>query len=63
MQYPVQAFYLMELQEVLLGGETVRVPDNIASTVTPEVMDIRYVKRWAVYNHILPETAEIGITM
>lgn len=23
MQYPVQAFYLMELQELLLGGETV----------------------------------------
>jgi hypothetical protein len=53
----------MELQELLLSGETVRVPDNIASTVTPEVLDIRYVKRWAVYNHILPETAEIGITM
>ncbi len=63
MQYPTQAFYLMELQELLLGGQTVRVPDNIAQTVTPEVMDIRYVKRWAVHNRILPETAEIGISM
>ncbi|MBJ2181674.1 hypothetical protein JC795_26195 [Pseudomonas veronii] len=59
----LQAIYLMELRELLVSDGTVKVPENIAQTVSPDVLDIRYLKRWAVFNNIIPETAEIGITM
>jgi hypothetical protein len=59
----LQAIYLMELRELLVSDGTVKVPENIAQTVSPDVLDIRYLQRWAVFNNIIPETAEIGITM
>ncbi|AHZ73704.1 hypothetical protein OU5_P0452 (plasmid) [Pseudomonas mandelii JR-1] len=59
----LQAIYLMELRELLVSDGTVKVPENIAQTVSPDVLDIRYLKRWAVFNNIIPEAAEIGITM
>lgn len=60
----VQAVYLTDLKELLFpgeGGKVIPVPDRIAETVSPDVLDLRFVKRWAVRNNYLPETAEIGV--
>jgi len=60
----VEAVYLIDLKELLFPGEgdrAVRVPDPIAQTVSRDVLDLRYVKRWAIRNNYLPATAEVGV--
>jgi len=56
--------YLVDLKELLFPGEgdrVVRVPDPIAQTVSLDVLDLRYVKRWAIRNNYLPAAAEVGV--
>lgn len=62
MNHCLEAIYLVELQELLLaGGKCIRVPDQVAATVSPQMLDLRFVKRWAVMNSHLAEAAEIGV--
>lgn len=60
----VEAVYVIELKELLLpgtGGKVIQVPDRIADTVSPEVLDLRFVKNWAVRNNFLPAAADVGV--
>lgn len=60
----VEAVYLIDLKELLFPGaaeKVIRVPDSIAATVSPDILDLRYVKRWAIRNNYIPATAEVGI--
>lgn len=60
----VEAVYLIDLKELLFpgaGDRVISVPDRIAQTVSPDVLDLRYLKRWAVRNNYLPATAEVGV--
>ncbi|MEA8592575.1 hypothetical protein PZT57_28400 [Pseudomonas aeruginosa] len=60
----VEAVYLIDLKELLFpgaGDRVISVPDRIAQTVSPDVLDLRYLKRWAVMNNYLPATAEVGV--
>ncbi|EPG9351925.1 hypothetical protein ACKU3Z_030575 [Pseudomonas aeruginosa] len=60
----VEAVYLIDLKELLFpgaGDRVISVPDRIAQTVSPDVLDLRYLKRWAIRNNYLPATAEVGV--
>lgn len=60
----IEAIYLIEFQELLLGnGQCVKVPPQVAHTVSAEMLDTRYVKRWAIRMNHLSDSAEIGVTV
>ncbi|MGI0646945.1 hypothetical protein ACRCPS_18170 [Pseudomonas aeruginosa] len=61
----LSAIYLVELQELLLdNGASVKVPPQIADTVKPpSLIDTRYVRRWAINNKHVPDTAEVGVAI
>lgn len=62
--YAVDAIYLIEFQELLLGnGKCVKVPAQVATTVSPRMLDLRFVKRWAVRMNHIADSAEIGVTV
>lgn len=56
------AVYLVENQELMLqGGVCYPVPPAVAKTVTPAMLDLRFVKRWACMKRLLPDGADIGV--
>ncbi len=60
----VEAVYLIDLKELLFPGaneKVIKVPDQIAETVSPDVLDVRYVRNWAIRNNHIPANAEVGI--
>jgi hypothetical protein len=64
MNNAIEAIYLIEFQELLLGnGQCVKVPQQIATTVSPRLLDLRFVKRWAIRMNHVTENADIGVTI
>lgn len=60
----LSAIYLVDLQELLLdSGASVKVPAQIAATVSPRMIDTRFVRRWAIQNKYVPDSAEIGVSV
>ena len=58
----LEAVYLVECQELMLdGGKIVKVPAPVAQTVSPRVLDLRFVKRWATNQKLLTNGADIGV--
>lgn len=60
----IEAVYLIDLKELLFPGaneKVIKVPDQIAQTVSPDVLDLRFVKNWAIRNNHIPAGAEVGV--
>ena len=62
--HTLEALYLVEVQELMLGdGQCVKVPKQVADTVSPEHLDLRFVKNWATRCQILTAGADIGVVV
>ncbi|MCO3748948.1 hypothetical protein FA132_26950 [Pseudomonas aeruginosa] len=60
----VTAIYLVDLQELLLGnGRTVKVPPQVAVTVSPRMLDLRFVRRWAIFHKHVTDAADIAVAV
>jgi len=60
--HTLEAMYLVEIQELMLGnGECVEVPKQVADTVSPEYLDLRFLKNWATRSKFLSSGADIGV--
>lgn len=58
----VHAIYCRELDELMLdSGRTIKVPPQIARTVSPRFLDTRFVKSWAVMCKLIPAHAEVAV--
>lgn len=58
----VDAIFCMDINELMLeSGRTIKVPDQVARTVSSKYLDTRFVKSWAVMNQLVPAHGEIGI--
>ncbi len=58
----VHAIYCRELDELMLeSGRTIKVPVQIARTVSPRYLDTRFVKSWAVMCKLIPSDGEVSI--
>ncbi|MDX1296762.1 MAG: hypothetical protein R3260_00765 [Pseudomonas sp.] len=56
------ALYCPKLKELMIdSGRVFRVPDPIAATVTPESLNTRFVKAWAVMHRLIPSTGAVSV--
>lgn len=58
----VHAIFCRELDELMLdSGRTIKVPPQIARTVSPRFLDTRFVKSWAVMCQLIPAHGEVSV--
>ncbi len=58
----VHAIFCRELDELMLeSGRTIKVPPQIARTVSPRFLDTRFVRSWAVMCNLIPAGGEVSV--